>query len=80
MAASAPVVFNIFLIAVLVYGNLLGDSLVYYLSYVVTIAGITQFVYLYFYVRKFYLPKFSFKVLIDDKIKNFFSKLLPSIF
>ena len=79
-AAAAPVVLNIFLIAVLVYGNLLGDSLVYYLSYGVTIAGITQFFYLYFYVKKFYLPNFSFKISIDYKIKNFFSKLLPSIF
>ena len=80
VAAAAPVVLNIFLIAVLVYGNLLGDSLVYYLSYGVTVAGITQFFYLYFYVKKFYLPKFSFKISIDYKIKNFFSKLLPSIF
>ena len=80
VAAAAPVILNIFLIVVLVYGNFLGDSLVYYLSYGVTVAGITQFFYLYFYVKKFYLPKFSFKISIDYKIKNFFSKLLPSIF
>ena len=80
VAAAAPVILNIFLIVVLVYGNFLGDNLVYYLSYAVTIAGITQFIYLYFYVRKFYSPKFSIKILIDDKIKKFFSKLLPSIF
>ena len=75
VAAAAPVVLNIFLIAVLVYGNLLGDSLVYYLSYAVTIAGITQFIYLYFYVRKFYSPKFSLKNLVNDRVKKFFSKL-----
>tara|TARA_Y100000590_G_scaffold147240_1_gene169087 strand:- start:11 stop:1543 length:1533 start_codon:yes stop_codon:yes gene_type:complete len=80
VAAAAPVILNIFLIAVLVYGNVLGDSLVYYLSYAVTIAGITQLIYLYFYVKKFYSPKFSFKISIDDKIRKFFSKLLPSIF
>jgi len=79
-AAAAPVILNIFLIAVLVYGNILGDRLVYYLSYAVTIAGVIQFIYLYFYVIKFYLPKFSFKISIDNKIKKFFSKLLPSIF
>ena len=45
-----------------------------------TIAGIVQFLFLYKYVRKFYLPKFSFKILIDERIKNFFKKLLPSIF
>ena len=80
VAAAAPVVLNIFLIAVLIYGNILGDRLVYYLSYSVTIAGIIQFIYLYFYVIKFYSPKFSFIISIDDKIKKFFSKLLPSIF
>jgi len=80
VAAAAPVILNIFLIAVLVYGNFLGDDLVYYLSYAVTIAGVTQFIYLYFYVTKFYSPKFSFKISIDNKIKKFFSKLLPSIF
>jgi len=79
-AAAAPVILNIFLITVLIYGNFLGDSLVYYLSYAVTIAGIIQFIYLYFYVKKFYTPKFYFKISIDNKIKNFFSKLLPSIF
>ena len=80
VAAAAPVILNIFLISVLIYGNLLGDSLVYYLSYAVTIAGIIQFVYLFFYVKKFYSPNFSFKIIIDNKIKKFFLKLLPSIF
>ena len=80
VAAAAPVILNIFLIGVLFYGNLLGDKLVYYLSYAVTIAGIIQFIYLYIYVKKFYSPTFSYKISIDDKIKIFFSKLLPSIF
>ena len=80
VAAAAPVILNIFLIFVLFYGSFLGDNLVYYLSYAVTIAGIVQFIYLYIYVKKFYLPKFFFKISIDDKVKNFFSKLLPSIF
>ena len=79
-AAAAPVILNIFLISILIYGNILGDRLVYYLSYAVTIAGIFQFIYLYFYVTKFYSPKFSFKISINDKIKKFFKKLLPSIF
>ena len=80
VAAAAPVILNIFLISVLFYGNILGDQLVYYLSYTVTMAGIVQFIYLYYYVRKFYLPKFYFKISIDEKTKIFFSKLLPSIF
>jgi len=54
--------------------------LVYYLSYAVTIAGIAQFLFLYKYVKNFYLPQFSLKILIDEKVKKFFKKLLPSIF
>jgi len=80
VAAAAPVILNILLISVLIFGNSLGDNLVYYLSYAVTIAGIIQFIYLYFYVKKFYLPKFSIQFSIDKKVKIFFSKLLPSIF
>jgi len=80
VAAAAPIILNFFLISVLFYGSLLGDELVYYLSYAITLAGITQFIYLYFYVKKFYIPKFIFNFSLDDKIKNFFSKLLPSIF
>ncbi len=80
VAAAAPIILNIFLILVLFYGSLLGDKLVYYLSYAVTLAGVAQFIYLYIYVKKFYIPKLKFKFSIDNKIKNFFSKLLPSIF
>ena len=80
VAAAAPVILNFFLISVLFYGGLLGDKLVYYLSYAVTLAGIAQFIYLFFYVKKFYSPKFIFNFSIDAKIKIFFSKLLPSIF
>ena len=79
-AACAPIILNIFLIIVLFYGKFIGDELVYYLSYSVTIAGIIQFIFLYFFVKKFYSPKFLFKISIDKKVKNFFSKLLPSIF
>ena len=49
VAAAAPVILNIFLISVLLYGNILGDRLVYYLAYSVTIAGIVQFLFLYNY-------------------------------
>jgi len=80
VAAAAPVILNFFLISVLLYGSLLGDKLVYYLSYAVTLAGIAQLIYLFFYVKKFYSPKFTLNFSIDEKIKNFFRKLLPSIF
>jgi putative peptidoglycan lipid II flippase len=80
IASAAPIILNIMLIGVLFYGKHLNDQLVYYLSYAVTISGIIQLTFLYIFVKKFYLPKFTFKIKIDEKIKSFFKKLLPSIF
>ena len=80
VAAAAPIILNIFLILILFYGSYLNDELVYYLSYAVTFAGIVQLIFLIFFVRKIYYPSFSFKFKIDNKVKLFFKKLLPSIF
>jgi len=79
-ASAAPIILNIFLILVLIFGKILDDQLVYYLSYAVTISGIIQFIFLYFFVKKSYKPQFKFSFKIDGKIKLFFKKLLPSIF
>ena len=80
IASAAPIILNILLIGVLFYGKFLNDQLIYYLSYAVTLSGIIQLIFLYFFVKKFYIPKFTFKIKIDKKIKKFFKKLLPSIF
>jgi putative peptidoglycan lipid II flippase len=80
ISSATPIILNIMLIGVLFYGKILNDQLVYYLSYVVTLSGIVQLIVLYVFVKKFYLPKFTFKIIIDKKVKNFFRKLLPSIF
>ena len=80
IASAAPIILNIMLIGVLFFGKFLNDQLVYYLSYAVTISGIIQLIFLYIFVKKFYLPVFNFKIKIDEKVKNFFKKLLPSIF
>merc|ERR1712127_1154081 len=53
---------------------------VYYLSYAVTISGILQLIFLYFFVKKYFLPKLNLNIRIDNKVKLFFKKLLPSIF
>ena len=79
-AAAAPIILNILLIIVLLFGNYLNDQIVIYLSYAVTLAGILQLFFLLIFVRKFYIPTFSFKIEIDNKVKIFFNKLLPSIF
>jgi len=80
VASAAPIILNIFLIGVLIFGKILDDQLVYYLSYAVTLSGILQFTFLYFFVKKYFSPKFKLHIKIDSKIKIFFKKLLPSIF
>ena len=80
VASAAPIILNIFLIGVLIFGKILDDQLVYYLSYAVTLSGILQFTFLYFFVKKYFSPKFKLHIKIDSKIKIFFRKLLPSIF
>jgi len=80
IASAAPIILNIILIGVLLFGKILNDQLVYYLSYAVTVSGTVQFIFLYFFIKKHFRPKLKFKIKIDEKIKKFFKKLLPSIF
>ncbi len=79
-ASAAPILLNIILIIVLLFSKALGDELVYYLSYGVSFAGFLQLIFLYYFVKKFFSFKLSFKFRADDKVKFFFKKLLPSIF
>lgn len=79
-ASAAPIILNLILIGILFFGKYLNDDLVYYLSYGVSIAGFLQLIFLYKFVKKFYSIKISFKFKLNQKIKNFFKKLLPSIF
>jgi len=80
VASAAPIILNILLIGVLVFGKILNDQLVYYLSYAVTISGILQLILLYFFVKKYFSPKINLSFKIDNRVKLFFKKLLPSIF
>ena len=80
VASAAPIILNIFLILVLILQSYLKDDLVFYLSYAVTFAGIIQLIFLLFFIKKFYFPIIKFNFIIDDKVKLFFKKLLPSIF
>ena len=79
-ASGAPIILNIVLVLVLLFSKSLGDSLVYYLSYGVSLAGLLQLLFLYKFVRKHYSLKINFKIKISEKVKIFFKKLLPSIF
>ncbi len=79
-AAAAPIILNILLIICLLFAESLDDNLVYYLSYTITIAGALQFIFLLIFVKKYFIIKINFNLQLNQKVKFFFSKLLPSIF
>jgi len=79
-ASAAPIVLNIVLIIILLFGRYLGDELIYYLSYGISLAGLLQLIFLYRFVKKYYVIDFDLKFKITNKVKIFFKKLLPSIF
>ena len=79
-ASAAPIILNLILILILFFGKYLNDDLIYYLSYGVSIAGFFQLIFLYRFVQKYYHINFNFNFKINKKVKNFFTKLLPSIF
>ena len=80
VASAAPIILNLVLICILMFGKYLDDEIIYYLSYGVSLAGLLQLLFLYNYVKKFLLIKINFRVKINNKVKFFFKKLLPSIF
>ena len=79
-AAAAPIILNIILIVILLFSKSLNDELIYFLSFGVTLSGLLQLVFLYFFVKKYFKLKINFKLIINNKVKVFFKKLLPSIF
>ncbi len=80
VASAAPIILNIVLIVVLLFSKILDDSLVYYLSYGVSIAGFIQLIFLYKFVSKFFKINLNFNFNYTKEVKFFFKKLLPSIF
>ena len=79
-ASASPIILNIFLIITLSLSNYLNDQLVFYLSLAVSLAGLFQLLFLIYFVKKYFIPSLSFKFNINDKVRLFFKKLLPSIF
>ena len=79
-AAAAPIILNIILIVILIFSKIFNDNLVYYLSYGVSISGLLQLLFLYYFVKNHYLLKFKISLRISKRVKFFFKKLLPSIF
>ena len=78
--SAAPIILNIVLIFILFFGRYLDDELVFYLSYGISFAGLLQLIFLYKFVKKYYVVDFDLKFKITNKVKIFFKKLLPSIF
>jgi len=79
-AAAAPIVLNIILILFLLISFYYNLNIARSLSIGVTLAGILQFIILVIFTKKFYFPSIKFIFTFKDGIKNFFKKLLPSIF
>jgi len=79
-AAAAPIILNIILIGSLFFSQWINTSDVLVLSYGVSLAGFLQLIVLFFFVKKNFKPILSIKIKIDEQIKFFFRKLLPSIF
>ncbi len=80
VSAAAPIILNVILIGALLFSQLINISNVLLLSYSVSFAGFLQLIVLLFFVRKNFKPILNIKIKIDEKVKFFFKKLLPSIF
>ena len=78
-ASAAPIILNLVLIGILSFSKIIDDKLVYYLSYGVSIAGLLQIIFLYKFVRNFYLVKFDLRFKITKQV-NFFFKNFYQVF
>ncbi len=80
IAAAAPIILNLILIFIIYLERNANDSLVIYLSYGVSLAGLIQLVFVFFFAKKYFYPNFNFKIKVTNKLKKFFYKFLPGIF
>jgi len=79
-AAAAPIVLNVILILSLLFSFYFKLNIAKSLSAGVTFAGILQFLLLIIFTKKFYFPSLKLFFKFGKSLKNFFRKLLPSIF
>ena len=80
VAAAAPIVLNIFLVFSIFYAKYFNQSFVKSMSLAVFFAGLFQMLILIIYCRKYFIPKINLIIKLTDQLKQFFAKLLPSIF
>jgi putative peptidoglycan lipid II flippase len=79
-AAAAPIIFNVILISSLFIAGWIESPVALTLSYAVSFSGFIQLLILLFFVKKKFFPSLSIKIILDQKVKFFFKKLVPSIF
>ena len=79
-AAAAPIILNIFLILSLIISNFFELNFEINLFYAVSLVGLFQLIFLFFFKKLYYKPSINFKIKISSKVKFFLKKFLPSIF
>ena len=79
-AAAAPIILNIILILIIFFIRTSNDELVIYLSYGISLAGLIQLIFVYFFSKKYFSPNLNFNLKLTNKVKFFFNKFLPGIF
>jgi len=79
-AAAAPIILNIILIITLFVSYISDSDYAKNLSYGVSLSGFIQMIFLAYYSKKYYKPKFYILRKIEKRVKFFLKKLAPSIF
>ena len=79
-AAAAPIILNIVLITSLLISFYKDLNFTTNLAIGVTFSGILQLIFLMYFTKRYYSPKFTIKYKIEKKVKFFLKKLIPSIF
>ena len=80
VAAAVPIFLNVMLIGSIFYADIYDKEYVYSMSWAVSLAGLLQLLMLFFYSKKYFIPKLKIKFTISKEVKYFFKRLLPSIF
>ena len=78
-AAATPIILNIILIFSLLISYYFNLNFAKQLSYSVTLSGVIQLIFLIFFTKKYYKPSIRFQITLNNKVRFFFKKLLPSI-
>ena len=79
-ASATPIILNILLILVLLFGKILSDKLVYFISYTVTFAGLIQLLFLIFLLKNILFQRFHLNLIITLKLNYFLTNYFQVYF